>query len=465
MSRTLILSCAQIVSHAQIIVRRLSLLFFIAASVAAAGTVTGTVTNGTNGKPAVGVQVILIQLQGGMQPVESTKTDATGHYQITNPGVGGQMPMLIRAVFHDVLYHAPLTPGKTVVDVTVYEPTSKPGAVSVATHAVIIQPNGAELLVGEEFTVENKTQPPMTYSLDGGSFLFTVPDGAQINEVDAAGSSGMPVVQSTLDKGKNLKAIAYAFKPGENQVRISYKLPYTANQLKLHLVSPYLAERLVVASPPTVQIAAEGLVSGQPEQGFSIYMHDTVAANSPVNINISGTAPPPQQGGASSPASGSGQSGGEVGPPSADDSQNPSVNSRLEQSGAEAPTTAATTMPARLDSLKWILVAGFAGIFALGMIFLWRRPQTIQASAAGAALAGGATVASPANSGSRVPVSSSAASAAVAEANKHVSGGLDELKDTLFRLELRHQAGTVSEGDYSRERARIEQLLRDLVRG
>ena len=30
----------------------------------------------------------------------------------------------------------------------------------------------------------------------------------------------MPVVQSTLDKGKNLKAIAYAFKPGENQVRI-----------------------------------------------------------------------------------------------------------------------------------------------------------------------------------------------------------------------------------------------------
>jgi hypothetical protein len=460
------MSRPQIVNRTQVIARRISLLFFLVASAAAAGTVTGTITNGTNGKPAAGVQVILIQLQGGMQPVESTKTDANGHYQITNAGVGGQMPMLIRAVYHDVLYHAPLTPGKTVVDVTVYEPTSKPGAVSVSTHAVIIQPNGVELLVWEEFTVENRTQPPMTYSLDGGSFLFTLPDGAQINEVDAAGSSGMPVVQSTLDKGKNLKAIAYAFKPGENQVRISYKLPYTANQLKLHLVSPYLAERLVVASPPTVQIAADGLVSGQPEQGFSIYMHDTVAANSPVNINISGTAPPPQQqNAASSPASGGGQSGGEVGPPSADDSQNPSVNSRLDQSGAEAPTTAATTMPARLDSLKWILVAGFAGIFALGLIFLWRRPQTIPASAAGGAVAVGATAVLPAKSVSRVPVSLNSAFAVVAEANKHVSGGLDELKDTLFRLELRRQAGTVSEDEYARERARIEQLLRDLVRG
>jgi hypothetical protein len=453
------------VSRAQINVRRISLLFFLMASAAAAGTVTGTVTNGTNGKPAAGVQVILIQLQGGMQPVESTKTDANGHYQITNAGVGGQMPMLIRAVYHDVLYHAPLTPGKTVVDVTVYEPTSKPGSVSVSTHAVIIQPNGPELLIGEEFTVENRTQPPMTYSLDGGTFLFTLPDGAEINEVDASGSSGMPVVQSTLDKGKNLKAIAYAFKPGENQVRISYKLSYTTNQLKLHLVSPYLAERLVIASPPTVQIAADGLVSGQPEQGFSVYMHDTVAANSPVNINISGTAPPPQQQSGASNAASGGQSGGEVGPPSADDSQNPSLNSRLDQSGAEAPTTAATTMPARLDSLKWILVAGFAGIFALGFIFLWRRPQTIQASAAGGAFATGATADSPAESVSRVPVSLSSASAIVAEANKHVSGGLDELKDTLFRLELRRQAGTVSEDDYARERARIEQLLRDLVRG
>ena len=39
------------------------------------------------------------------------------------------------------------------------------------------------------------------------------------------------------------------------------------------------------------------------------------------------------------------------------------------------------------------------------------------------------------------------------------------LKDTLFRLELRRQAGTISEEEYNQERARAEKVLRDLVRG
>jgi hypothetical protein len=39
------------------------------------------------------------------------------------------------------------------------------------------------------------------------------------------------------------------------------------------------------------------------------------------------------------------------------------------------------------------------------------------------------------------------------------------LKDTLFRLELRRQAGTISEAEYNQERARAEKVLRDLVRG
>jgi hypothetical protein len=39
------------------------------------------------------------------------------------------------------------------------------------------------------------------------------------------------------------------------------------------------------------------------------------------------------------------------------------------------------------------------------------------------------------------------------------------LKDKLFRLELRHQAGTISEEEYLRERSLTEQILRELVRG
>ena len=53
----------------------------------------------------------------------------------------------------------------------------------------------------------------------------------------------------------------------------------------------------------------------------------------------------------------------------------------------------------------------------------------------------------------------------VAAVTAEVTSSLDALKDSIFRLELRRQAGTISEEDYARERAVMEKTLRDLVRG
>jgi hypothetical protein len=61
-----------------------------------------------------------------------------------------------------------------------------------------------------------------------------------------------------------------------------------------------------------------------------------------------------------------------------------------------------------------------------------------------------------------VPAKAAEAAAAI---DNEVRGSLDELKDSIFRLELRRQAGTISEEDYVRERERVEQTLRGLVRG
>src|SRR5437879_12924668 len=78
--------------------------------VAEAGTVHGMVNNGTTGKPAAGVEVILIELQGGMQPVANTKSDAKGEFAFDNPGLGAH-PMLVRAVYHGVNLHQAVPPG------------------------------------------------------------------------------------------------------------------------------------------------------------------------------------------------------------------------------------------------------------------------------------------------------------------------------------------------------------------
>jgi Carboxypeptidase regulatory-like domain len=424
-----------------------SLLLFLA-SPALAGTVTGTVTNGTTGKPAAGAEVILIQLQGTMRPVATTKTDAEGHYSFDNPGLGAG-PMLIRAVYRGVNYHEPATPGKTTVDVEVFEPTDKASAFSVTAHAIILQPSGSDLVVGEEYNISNKTQPPVAYYRPEGSFMFALPDGAHLTDVSVVGTSGMPVVQSPLDKGNNEQAIQFPFRPGDSVVRISYHLPYPGDQASLRFMSYYSADRLAFFAPPSVHFKSAGFVPGGEAQGFSVYMRESVAAKTPISVDVSGTAPPPAP-----------DNGGSTNAANADDSQNPSVNSRAD-SGAETPVASLTTLPARLDSLKWILVGGFAALFALGLIYVWRQPEAAVAGAPNEMAAPplpGRNMAKPARNVPAEPASS-------ANVDREVRSSLDQLKDTLFRLELRREAGTIAEDEYVRERDRVQKTLRDLVKG
>ena len=423
-----------------------------------AGKVTGTVTNGTTGKPAAGVDVILIQLQGTMKPVAQTKTDAQGHYELDNPALG-QGPMLIRAVYRGVNYHEPATPGKTTVDIQVFDPTDKASAFAVTAHAIILQPDGSDLVVGEEYNVSNKTQPPVAYYKPDGSFVFSMPEGAQFTDASVVGTSGMPVVQNPLDKGKNEKAIDYPFRPGDSVVRLAYRVPYPNNAAQLKFASPYGAARVAVFAPPSVQVTGGGFQPAGTEQGFSVYMRDKVAASTPIAVSVSGTAPPPQQdSGASDTSAGNAAAAG------GDDSQNPSVNSRVD-SGAATPVASLTTLPPRLDSLKWILVAGFAAIFVLGALYVWRQPQTAAVGSAGESMDASLGAPKPAPKPRPAQASPPAAAATAAGIDREVRGSLDELKDTLFRLELRREAGTISEEDYARERERVQKTLRDLVRG
>ena len=83
-----------------------------------AGTVSGTVKNGTTNKPVAGADVILLQLQGGMQPVANAKTDASGHFSITSDALGAA-PMLLRVPYKGVLYQQPVPPNTPTADVEV----------------------------------------------------------------------------------------------------------------------------------------------------------------------------------------------------------------------------------------------------------------------------------------------------------------------------------------------------------
>jgi hypothetical protein len=407
-----------------------------------AGTLKGTVKNATTGKPAGGVAVALIQLQSGMQEVANGKSDAQGQFTFDNPGVGAQ-PMLVRAVYRGVNFNQALPPGRTEIEVQVFEPTQDPGAVAVASRVVIFQPNGANLLVGEEYSIQNKTQPPQAFFRADGNFEIAVPEKAELQQVAAWGPAGMPVVQATIDRGHDRYAIAFAFRPGENGARLSYLLPYPGNSATVKIPTTYPGARLLIVAPPGVQISADGLQPAGQEQGMNVYTHDALAAKATLAVSISGTAPPPS-------AAGGGDSGQQA--------------QDMQQGGGAAASANIQAIPGRLDIVKWPLIVGFAGLFAIGAILLTRRPVV--------AVAGGAPAEDLLSSKpSYVQASPSRAPAAepapttLAALDAQVSVSLDSLKDTIFRLELRRQAGTISEEEYAQERARAEKLLRDLVRG
>ena len=424
-----------------------ALAMLTGAQAALAATVHGTVNNGTTGKPGAGVEVILIQLQGGMQPIANTKTDASGNFTFDNPNIGAQ-PMLIRAVYKGVNFHQPLPAGKDSIHVEVFEPTDDAKTISVASHVVIFQPNGGSLLVGEEYGVKNDSKPPQAFFKLDGNFEAALPDKAELKQIAASGPSGMPVVQAPIEKGKNKYAISFAFRPGENEVRLSYELPYPNNKIAVKLPTVYGGGRLLVVAPPSVTLTGEGLQLAGQEQGMNIYERASVAAGTPVTIQLSGTAPAPS---AASAPDGGGAPG------------------RAENvQGGDAPAAAIQSIPGRLDEYKWWLVGGFCVLFFFTAVLLWKKPISVTVAGPDLFAAPQSTEKAPAAS-VNVPKSADASASSngnsLASLDHSTANSLEALKDRLFRLELRRQAGTISDDEYSRERAKAEQVLRDLVRG
>lgn len=462
----------------------LALLLLAPSLMFAQASLDGHVRNGTTGSPAANVPVLLIQLQGGMETVADTKTDAQGRFHFVHAAIGKQ-PMLIRAMYRGVNFHQPLPPGRNTADVEVFEPSTDAKTISVPSRLIVFQPNGPKLIVGEEYVVQNNSNPPAAFFKEKGNFEFQIPNRAELQQVAAWGPSGMPVVQAAIDRGGNRHAIAFAFRPGESGVRLSYQMLYPGNAAVVPMFFPYAVERVLVVAPPTLKIDSPGFRPAGTEQGMSLYERDALVAGSLLDINISGTAPPPSaqsaQAGADSPLSSASAT-----------AENESFQSGPRDANQDRAFGGIRTLPGRLDTLKWPVSIGFGALFGLGAILLWKKSPPVRANGAPANvpretfLGSGATgrdsrhgdSATPALSEPAIPTGSRVADRARqagnlvprgddragAEIRDHVQKKLGALKDALFRLELRHQAGTISDEEYGRERARVESVLRELVR-
>jgi len=411
---------------------------FFLASAAYAGTVHGTVINRTTGKPTPGIPVTLLNPTAGMVEVGSATSDAQGQFTVSSDKIGTG-PILIRATYHDNSFNTFLPPGRPEVEVEIYETSKDSKSITPDSHIIIFQPNGDKLIGAEEYHVLNNSNPPVAYFRTEGNFDFAIPENAKMQQVSTISSLGMAVPQASIDKGKGRFAIAYPFRPGETSIRLSYELAYPANAATVKLPAAYAGLKMLVVAPPGVTVSGDGLKPAGQEQGMMVYTHDPLAAKAILTVKLSGVGSPQ----AADAGNDQGQQPGQEG------------NSRTEDENIQA-------VPGRLDDFKWILMIGLAALFALGALLLSRKQVVVAAGPAG-----DLEDAPDARrkSSKAAKASKSAPPTSVADVNAQVNASLDSLKDAIFRLELRKQAGTISAEEYAQERAKVEKLLRDLVHG
>ena len=433
----------------------------ILAAAAHAGTLSGTVINRTTGKATPNIDLTLLSPTQGMRELGSSKSDAQGHFAITNDAIG-TAPVLVRATYHDVSYNTFAPPGRPNVEVEIYELSKDINTVSIANHIIIFQPGNDKLIGAEEYIVRNASQPPQAYFRTEGNFEFVIPEKATLQQVSTVNATGMSVQQASIDKGKGHIAIAYPFRPGDTSIRLSYEMPYSASATTLKLTAVYPGVNTLVVVPPGVTVTGDGLTAAGQEQGMFLFTHAPLAAKASFNVKLSGlAAPQPADAGA-----GDGRTAGQGGMPQ-------EGNSRTQTQDVQA-------VPGRLSEFKWpllvLLLAGFAGLAILlsrKKVVVVQGPGDeidVPASPSAQKKSSKATVApapalAPTPNSSDSSASAAVLAASVASVNAQVNSSLDTLKDEVFRLELRKQAGTISDEDYAREKTRVDKLLRDLVRG
>ncbi len=413
------------------------LFLLLLAAAAVADTVTGTVTNGTTGKPAPGVTVTLVDPMGGMAEIATAKSDGQGRFKFDAPAAQG--PRLARAEKGGVNYFKMITPGSTSVDLSVFDAASTVEGISGSADVIRLQTEGSTLQADELFAINNESKPPRTL-VSPATFEFVLPDGAQVDAAQAQAPNGQPIAAKLVPaKEKNHYAFNFALKPGETRFQVAYHMPYSGKaSFSPHFTRNF--EHYVLMLPSSMTFSPRNArqfqaMTNQPGSNVQVSLGAQAGQDLGYAIAGTGTIADEQANGHAS-AGDSGAMGGGA----AADSNRPG-------GGLGRPNDT----PDALTKYRWYIFGALLTVLFGGGI--WTRERTKQAEAAGTPLAA-AAMPVPRSAGQAVRLSPEA-SPQPQPANLLLAA----LKEELFQLEIEHQQGKLTPDEYEKARAALEQTL------
>jgi len=417
-------------------------------SLAAAQTLTGTVKNVTTGKPAAGDDVILLSLTQGMEEAARTKTDAKGNFSLKLDDA--QAPHLVRAVHQGVTYHRMAPPGSTSVAVEVYDAGKKIDGISVVADIMRIQVAQGQIEIVREFGVQNASKPPRT-QMDERNLEFYVPDGAQIipDSATATTENGNPLKSAPVPEGeKDRYSFIFPLRPGLTRFEVAYQLPYTGSA-NLDPKSLYPLDHFVVMMPKAMQFTAAATSAGyklinypnEPDASVQVASNFVPGQNLAFKVSGEGTLSDPQE------AGGGAQGESTAAPP----------NANRPGGGLGPPIDA----PDPLQKYRWPILGGLAGLLALGAVFVAARQQS-----AGRAGRAKLTTIEDSESDYELPeaLASRLSQSPPAARRSPTSMLLEGLKEELFQLEVEHKQGQISQQEYEKTKAALDQTLQHALK-
>jgi hypothetical protein len=420
-------------------------------------TLSGTVTNGTIGKPAVGDEVILINFTTGMEIAATTKADSSGKFSFNLTGPAG--PHLIRAVHQGVTYHQMAPPGVSSVDVQVYDVQPKVTGLTVTADVVRFQADNGTMQGVRLFVVNNASSPAKT-QMNDHNFEFYLPPGAKIEQVQARAPNGQPISAEAVPQAeKNRYAINFPLRPGETQFQLEFTLPYTG-EIKIDPKPLYPAEHFVVVLPKTMQFKAANPPSFEsmydPSPGdSSIEVARETKPGQPLAFTLQGNGVITESPGET--ASNAAQQQDQLQQPEqAQGRDNRSTDNRSSDNRPGGGLGVPIDAPDALQKYRWPILGVFALLLAVGgWVVTKRQPAppaaTVPATKSGAAPSDYNAVLRPTPPAPVISVISNPASRSAVL--------LEALKEELFELEVEKKQGKITPEDYEKARAALDQTL------
>ena len=417
---------------------------------ALAGTITGTVMNKTNNKPAVGDTVTLLSLSAALQELAHVKTDAQGHFTLTTPD--DSQPYLVRVHHQSGDYFENMPPGLHEANITVYDVAKKVAGVSTEADVLRVEAANGQLTVTESYFVKNVSSPPVTQGGDH-TYEIVLPEQATIEGAATVGPANMPL-SATPDPvtPKGHYAFSYPIRPneGDNGTRfqVTYHVPYSGS-FTFHSKLMQGTDNLAVMLPKSMQFQGTGFQLVPDDVNAQTYLARGVAPGQTVDFTVSGTGQLPRDTGDGQQGAGGGQGMGGQGDASA---QQGGPNGTP---GGGLGNPIATPDP--LAKYKWWILGGLGLALVIAAAFLLRQPAPAVV-ASGSAPAPGQKPAAKAAGAGATGVATGVATGMTA-GSKHALL-LEALKEELFTIESERIAGTLTAEQYAEVKAGIEVVLR-----